>query len=344
LLSKSDKPIFSQQMVASCDPNVQKLQHLIQSGTAKNIIESFDLLDRLVDDDEANESFARSQDVTSTDLIMEMISGWKACWMTSSPSTISLTPSEILNKVDRYKTCLPCFEPNRYMYNAILSALMMTNDNDARHQSADFAQKLLERMITEPKAGNSSLSPDALTYDCVLRMLVKAGNLARALEIIESLVGDNSSDVDPDSFEVVLDSCLALKDEDNGIELADKVLKKSLELYNAGMLHMRLSARSFSQIAQRWAKTSHPKASARVDNLVRDLEALAEKDVNFAHALHTVRIDILVQAGKANEAQNYLEQMCRSYEAGDDKAMEPTTANFNAILQALGRHGKWSLG
>ena len=346
----------------------EKLQELAKMGSEESLREAFQILDIVIlmadagpgapelSDIDLSQASNNSLIVTS-EILSDIMESWNKAWITEETS---ISPPEVLGKLKQYLGQLPTSGADMLTIDCFNHVIAASNHRMDPKEAATLSQSILNEFSQRVKTEKNRpmLRLNSQTYNLTMQLLAKAGDVRQALSLLEKVRNDKDDNEDGimikvTTFDILLDACLnSQPPHQNMGEMADQLLEHMIAMSDSKSQDtLRPVSRHYSQVIQCWAKSKHPKTAERIENILKDLEVTSSDDTKLLDAkpttvMYNVFINVLAEGGRANEAEAYLELLCRrASQRPDDEnrtkesMVEPNTRSFNICLKAWARLG-----
>lgn len=322
-----------------------------QQGTPESVEKSFLLLERLIREQEAVHSkmnhdneddrhslsssassnlyYTHSKDVLCTSLLNSVVGNWNLCWRSSGgrvgivtnegTRTTSVTPHEMLSKIDAWRSRSPRLQPGVKTYGRIMDAAAevpvaspnaSSRRSAAATESAVFVERVFGKMLQEIEDGTLQERPDKVTYNIIMKAYGRAGYVKEAEWMLQHM---------HDQYR------------------------------NQGRADLRPDVRTFSTVLTGWSKSSDPKAAERAEMILDLMTTLSQEghlpDVKPNVAVYNTVLHCWArskQKDAAGRAEIILRRMEKQEDGIDDKISipPPNTISYSHVINAWAQSGK----
>jgi hypothetical protein len=196
-----------------------------------------------------------------------------------------------MEKLHRYTDRLPSLRLDTRAYNTIITAACHHgNDKEDTRKHACLVQDIFERMLEQSAVGAEDCTPDEQTYNLLLQINAKAGNLSKVMEILDlpALASEASQTkaimISPETSTLLLEACVSSTsslepaNHVNAAGLAERVLQQM------NRFGRKPSTRHYSLAIQCWAKSGHEQqhqSTDRIEAILLEMNQSSKKPRRF---------------------------------------------------------------
>ena len=302
---------------------IRALKESSKKQTSQGSEESWALLDRLVDEEEArrtkNPSYAS---VLTASILSDVIHSWF-----SLPCI--LTASDVLKKLDYYRIKVPDLYPCNRCYSMILNAAIKRGEENAYKMGEDIVRTLMDNRHQNPYA-----RPNVVMFNTAINGLAKSGTpdahlRAEALLLeMKTLTADGWTDIRPNR---VTFSCVIAAWGESGHPDAPQRAEELLEELGDP------DERVYNALLNVWVKSDSPIAADRCFQIFRHMQQLAKMNnstIRVEGYTYSNVIAAFAKRGRVKEAENVLQELIKEYTATQDSGLRPTRFHFTSLIDA----------
>lgn len=213
------------------------------------------------------------------------------------------------------------------MWNSYLHVLSKCSITD--HKVSEKAEEILKEMISP----EISVTPDSKSFAIVLHALANSGRPDRAQALLNRMLDmSKESGSTVQITETMVNTCIdAFAKQGNG-ERAEALLQDMIS--QSQILNIKPSVVTFSSVINAWAKSRHPDAGERAEDLLIRMENM---DCPPSTESYTAAIDAWSRSKKpwaTKRAQALLQTMETQYVNGNE-LVHPSITAYASIIHGL---------
>lgn len=303
---------------------LEAFEYWTKQRTKQGLTWSWRMFDRLVDE----EAFVvlnkpnQNEELLLTQKHLGMLVGnW-------SKSANMLSARTILDRLDRYHTLLPHFQPNVRVFGALLHGALQKRDADIL-DLVDTVMDRLERTERHPLSES-----DMFAIEPALRATTRRGYLhspARVDAILQRLK-KMSSEVTPDQMQRRIMSHLANSKRPGAALQVESMLKDLVEPTTAGYI----------SVLQAWSKSEEEGAADRCYAILNHMKS--QDRIKPTARCYTPVITAFGREQRPQQAEVVLQELLEDYERTEDPLLMPSVFPFNALIHAWSISGASDAG
>lgn len=215
--------------------------------------------------------------------------------------------------------------PTVVSYGAVLDGYARSTETGASHR----AETLLHDMLKRYRNGDSTVAPNAVSFNSVIFSHMKTGNIQAAESLLQQMheeyVREGNVDVRPTlgTYNNVLSGLARSRRRDAG-ERAERLLEYVKEMKKSGDIDKAPDVVVYNTVLDCWAQSRRVDSPDKSRILLRKMvvEGIRPDVISFNTVIHCMAV-----AGRLSEAEHMLTEMAQA-------GVEPNAITFNTILSS----------
>ena len=302
---------------------LQALKESSNKQTLQGSEESWALLDRLVDEEEARRTKNPSyESILTASILSSVIHSW--CSLHGI-----LTADDVLKKINNYQIKVPDLYPCNRCYSMILDAAIKRGEENAYKMGEDILRTLMDNRHQNPYA-----RPNVVMFNTAMNALAKSGTpdahlRAEALLLeMKTLTADGWTDMRPNP--ITFACVMAAWGESRHPDAPQRAEELLEELGNP-------DERVYNALLNVWVKSNSPIAADRCFQIFRHMQMLAKVNnstIRVQGYTYSNVIAAFAKRGRAQEAEKVLQELIKEYTATQDPGLRPNRIHFTSLIDA----------